>query len=195
MPRSTLPDLMRAWLLSLLILCPPAWAEPDAALVSRLREGGYVLYLRHASTDFSQDDSRMTSFEDCTSQRNLTDRGREEAQAIGQHVERLRIPIGEVLASPYCRTMETARLAFGKATATNDVRGGPVDANRYEPLRKLLSSPVPKGSNRVISSHGNPFIALAGPPYLAEGEIAVVKPEGDRFSVVARLRLGDWPRL
>ena len=183
---------MRAWLLSLLILSFPAWAEPDAALVSRLREGGYVLYLRHASTDFGQDDSRMTSFEDCTSQRNLTDRGREEARAIGKHVKRLGIPIGDVLASPYCRTMETARLAFGKATATNDVRGGPVDANRYEPLRKLLSSPVPKGSNRVISSHGNPFIALAGPPYLAEGEIAVVKPEGERFSVVARIRLSDW---
>jgi len=183
---------MRAWLLSLLILSFPGWAEPDAALVSRLREGGYVLYLRHASTDFGQDDSRMTSFEDCTSQRNLTDRGREEARAIGKHVKRLGIPIGEVLASPYCRTMETARLAFGKATATNDVRGGPVDANRYEPLRKLLSSPVPKGSNRVISSHGNPFIALAGPPYLAEGEIAVVKPEGERFSVVARIRLSDW---
>ena len=192
MPRSTLADPMRAWLLSLLILSFPAWAEPDAALVSRLREGGYVLYLRHASTDFGQDDSRMTSFEDCTSQRNLTDRGREEARAIGKHVKRLGIPIGEVLASPYCRTMETARLAFGKATATNDVRGGPVDANRYEPLRKLLSSPVPKGSNRVISSHGNPFIALAGPPYLAEGEIAVVKPEGERFSVVARIRLSDW---
>ena len=183
---------MRAWLLSFLILCAPAWAEPDAALVSRLREGGYVLYLRHASTDFGQDDSRMTRFEDCTSQRNLTDRGREEARAIGKHVKRLKIPIGDVLASPYCRTMETARLAFGKATATNDVRGGPVDASRYEPLRKLLSSPVPKGSNRVISSHGNPFIALAGPPYLAEGEIAVVKPEGERFSVVARIRLSDW---
>jgi hypothetical protein len=59
-------------------------------------------------------------------------------------VKRLKIPIGEVLASPFCRTMETARLAFGKATATNDVRGGPVEAARYEPLRKLLSSPVPE---------------------------------------------------
>ena len=186
---------MRAWLLSFFILGSPAWAEPDAALVSRLREGGYVLYLRHASTDFGQDDSRMTSFADCTSQRNLTDRGRDEARAIGKHVKRLEIPIGEVLASPYCRTMETARLAFGKATATNDVRGGPVDATRYEPLRKLLSSPVPKGSNRVISSHGNPFIALAGPPYLAEGEMAVVKPDGGSFSVVGRVRLDNWRRF
>jgi len=183
---------MRLALLFTLLSACPALAQPSTDLLSRLREGGYVLYLRHTSTDFSQNDSRMTSFEDCASQRNLTDRGRDEARALGEHVKRLKIPIGEVLASPFCRTMETARLAFGKAAASNDVRGGPVEAARYEPLRKLLSSPVPKGTNRVISSHGNPFVALAGPPYLAEGEIAVVRPEGERFSVIARIPLTDW---
>jgi len=183
---------MRLALLSLLLFVSPAWAQPGPELLSRLREGGYVLYLRHTSTDFSQNDSRMTSFEDCASQRNLTDRGRDEARALGEHVRRLKIPIGEVLASPFCRTMETARLAFGKATATNEVRGGPVEAARYQPLKKLLASSVPPGTNRVISSHGNPFYALAGPPYLAEGELAVVRPEGERFSVVARIRLTDW---
>ena len=183
---------MRLALLTVLLFACPAAAQPSAELLSRLREGGYVLYLRHTSTDFSQNDSRMTSFEDCASQRNLTDRGRDEARTLGEHVKRLKIPVGEVLASPFCRTMETARLAFGKATATNDVRGGPVEAARYEALRKLLSSPVAKGTNRVISSHGNPFYALAGPPYLAEGETAVVRPEGGRFSVLARIRLADW---
>jgi len=183
---------MRLALLTVLFFACPAAAQPSAELLSRLREGGYVLYLRHTSTDFSQNDSRMTSFEDCASQRNLTDRGRDEARTLGEHVKRLKIPVGEVLASPFCRTMETARLAFGKATATNDVRGGPVEAARYEPLRKRLSSPVPKGTNRVISSHGNPFVALAGPPYLAEGEIAVVRPEGERFSVIARIPLTGW---
>jgi hypothetical protein len=95
--------------------------------------------------------------------------------------------------------METARLAFGKATPMQEVRGGPArpeDSKRYEGLKKLLSSSVPKGENLVISSHGNPFHAVAGPPYLAEGEIAVVRPEGDgRFSVVARIRLEDWLAL
>jgi phosphohistidine phosphatase SixA len=189
---------MRALLLSILIFASQALAQPNAELLSRLREGGYVLYLRHTSTDFSQNDSRMTSYEDCASQRNLTDQGRDEARAIGEHVKRLKIPIGEVLASPLCRTMETARLAFGKAKATNDVRGGPArtdDPARYASLRKLLSSKIPKGQNLVISSHGNPFHAVAGPPYLAEGEFAVVRPEGERFTVVARMRLGDLQLL
>jgi hypothetical protein len=183
---------MRHALLSLLFIAFAAAAQPDSRLVRDLREGGLVLYLRHASTDFSQNDSAMKSYEDCASQRNLTDKGRQEARAIGEHVRRLEIPIGEVLASPFCRTVETARLAFGKARSTNDVRGGPAEASRYEALRKLLSSPVPRGTNLVISSHGNPFYALAGPPYLAEGELAVVKPEGDRFSVIARIRPSDW---
>ena len=187
---------MRVLLLFVLLWATPGLTQPSADLLRQLREGGYVLYLRHTSTDFSQNDSRMTSFEDCVNQRNLTDRGRDEARAIGEHVKRLKIPIGEVLASPFCRTMETARLAFGKARATNDVRGGPAstgDPSRYAALRKLLSSKVTKGENLVISSHGNPFHAVAGPPYLAEGEIAVVRPEGgEKFSVIARIPLTGW---
>jgi len=190
---------MRTLLLALaLALCiaPPCQAEVD---LRSLREGGYVFYLRHASTDFSQNDANMKSYEDCASQRNLTDKGRGEALAIGEHVKRLGIPIGTVLASPFCRTMETARLAFGKAQAMNEVRGGPArpdDPKRYAALKKLLSTPVPKGDNAVISSHGNPFYALAGAPYLAEGEIAVVRPQGDSgFSVVGRIRVEDWAAL
>lgn len=185
--------------LAVLLFAGAAWAQPPADLVRQLREGGYVLYMRHASTDFSHNDSQMRSYEDCASQRNLTDKGREEARAVGSHVKRLGIPIGEVLASPFCRTMETARLAFGKAQAMNEVRGGPVrseDPKRYEALRGLLATPPNGRTNKVIASHGNPFHAVAGPPYLAEGEIAVMRPEGGmNFSVIGRLRLEDWPAL
>ena len=187
---------MRLAFLILMLLASHAAAEPSPEVLAQLRQGGYVLFLRHTSTDFGQDDSRMKSFEDCATQRNLTDKGRAEARALGEHVKRLNIPIGEVLASPFCRTMETARLAFGKARATNEVRGGPLSADdpkRYEPLRILLGTQPAAGTNTVLSSHGNPFRAVAGPPYLAEGEIAVVRPEGgETFSVIARIRLTDW---
>ena len=189
--------MSKALLFSLLCFACGAAAQVDPAVVRELREGGLVLYMRHTSTDFSQNDAAMKSYEDCAHQRNLTDKGRAEAREIGAQVKRLGIPIGEVLASPFCRTMETARLAFGKARAMNEVRGGPArpeDPGRYDELRKLLSSPVAKGENRVIASHGNPFHAVAGPPYLAEGEMAVLRPEGAmRFTIVARIRLQDWP--
>jgi hypothetical protein len=186
--------LSRVCLAALLIaFASAACAEADAALIQKLRQGGYVLYLRHASTDFSQNDSRMKSYEDCSTQRNLTDKGREEARALGTHIKRLGIPIGITYASPFCRTMETARLAFGEPKPTSEVRGGPSrpdDSTRYDPLRKLLAAPPPRGRNNAISSHGNPFYALFGPPYLAEGEMAIVDPSTTK--IVGRMRLEDW---
>jgi hypothetical protein len=173
-----------------------AAAQPGATLLQKLRQGGYVLYLRHASTDFSQNDSRMTSFEDCSTQRNLTEKGRTEARALGAEIKRLRVPIGTIYASPFCRTMETARLAFGEPQPTNEARGGPSrpdDPARYEPLKKLLATPPAAGRNNAISSHGNPFFALFGAPYLAEGEMAVVEPR--TLKVVGRIRLEDWAAL
>lgn len=168
---------------------------PQAA-VDALRSGGYVLYFRHAATDMSKNDAGMTSFDDCPTQRNLVDRGRDDARAIGAAIRALGIPIGKVRASPFCRTVETAELAFGRAEKTSEVRGGPArpdDPARYAPLRKLLSQRPARGTNDVIVSHGNPFHAVAGPPYLAEGEAAVVEPAGDGFRVVARIRVEDWP--
>jgi hypothetical protein len=187
-----------ARLLGLLVLL--LWgvvaAAADPGLADELRKGGYVLYIRHTSTDFSRNDAGMASFEDCANQRPLTDKGRDEARAIAGHIARLRIPIDRVYASPYCRTVETAQLAFGKAEKTQEARGGPMrsdDPKRYDALRKLLSTPPAAGKNNAISSHGNPFYALFGAPYLAEGEIAVVRP-GDT-TVAGKIRLEDWAAL
>ena len=176
----------------------PAKTLPADRLLAELRKGGYVLYFRHTSTDFSRDDARSQSDDDCDNQRPLTDKGRSEARAIGAAVRDLGIPIGTVLASPRCRTMETATLAFGRAEKAAAARGGPAhpqQADRYAPLRQLLVTPTRPGANRVISSHGNPFYAVAGQPYLAEGECAVVRPLGNDFQVVARIRVEDWPLL
>src|SRR6202035_2867623 len=79
-----------------------------------------------ADADHSQVD-RGVRLEDCTTQRNLTDRGRDHSRALGEAIRSLGIPIGAVLASPMCRTMETATLAFGTALKSPAVReGGPL---------------------------------------------------------------------
>ena len=170
-----------------------------ALLVAELRRGGYLLYFRHTSTDFSQNDARSRGFDDCANQRNLTDAGREEARAIGTAVRKLDLPVDKVIASPLCRTMETARLAFGGVEPVPAVRGAPLpaaDPKRYAGLRQLLATPYPRGANLVIASHGNPFYGVAGPPYLAEGEAAVIRGLGnDGFEVVARVRITDWQAL
>jgi hypothetical protein len=173
----------------------PAKPVPGPELLSELRKGGYVIYFRHTSTDFSRDDAKSRSDEDCENQRPLTDKGRAEARDIGAAFRELKIPVGKVLASPRCRTMETAFLAFDKPEPSPEVRAGPAspnDPDRYAPLRTLLSSPVKAGANSVIASHGNPFYATAGAPYLAEGEAAVIRPLGKDFEIVARVRHDAW---
>lgn len=176
----------------------PAHALGGADLVRALRAGGLTLYFRHTATDFSRSDANMTRYEDCDSQRVLSDEGRRQAAAIGAHVRALGLPIGEVLASPFCRTMETGRLMFGRATKSTDVRGysGTNAASPdYAPLAKLLGTAPAPGTLRAITSHGNPFRAVAGPPHLAEGEAAVLKAAGRGWVVVARIRAEEWEAL
>jgi hypothetical protein len=90
-------------------------------------------------------------------------------------------------------------LAFGKAEKTNEARGGPLkseDPKRYDGLKKLLSTPPAAGTNNAISSHGNPFYGVFGAPYLAEGEIAVIRPGGkDGYAIAAKIKLEDWQAL
>ena len=163
-------------------------------LLDALRRGGYTLYFRHTSTDFSRLDGNMSSYRDCANQRVLSDRGRDEARNIGKTIAAMRIPVGEVLSSPYCRTMETATPLFGHATGVNEIREEA--GNRYAALQRLLARPIgAPGVNRMIIGHGTPFRAIAGPPHLGEGEAAVLKPVNGEYAVVARLPIAGWSEL
>src|SRR6267378_2412791 len=146
----------RIALLLVALACAQAWGQaPRSALPQRelspsqvlgeLRRGGYVLYFRHAATDFSQNDEKMKRFEDCADQRNLIDQGRADARAAGAAIRQLGIPVERVLASPFCRTVETAQLLFGRAEKMQEVRGGPAvsaTSERYAELRNILATPA-----------------------------------------------------
>ena len=66
---------------------------------------------------------------------------------------------------------------------------------RYDGLRALFDNGPGKARNTIIVSHGNPFYATAGAPYLAEGEAAIIKPLGNDFEVIARVRWDGWSGL
>lgn len=163
------------------------------ALLDALRGGGYVVYFRHTATDFSRGDSAMTSYSDCDNQRLLSAQGRRDATAIGQRIRALQLPVGEALASPYCRTMDHARLMLTTVTPRNEIREA--QGNGYAGLKQLLATPVPAGTNRWIVGHGTPFRAVAGPPHLSEGEAAVIRPGSTGWAVVARISVADWAGL
>jgi virginiamycin B lyase len=182
----------------------PAEGESDrgsASLAERLRRGGYVLAFRHAATDFSMTDSTR-NLRDCSRQRNLTAEGRRQARSIGREFRRLRIPVGRVLASPFCRTRETATLAFGRAVSSRALlsaeffEGERAGERQPARLRRLLARPPRRATNTILVSH-NFAIDDATGETLAEGEAVIVAPGRGRrgFEVVARLEAGQWARL
>ncbi len=180
----------------------PAAAQTltGADLLAALRAGGYVIYFRHADTDHSRQDQPPVNFDDCATQRMLSEKGRQNSRTIGEAIRALDVPIGSVLASPLCRTVETAMLAFGsaeKSMATRDGGPEPVGSpGRYAALRVLLSTAPPAGKNTAIIGHGYPYYSLIGNgQMLEEGEAVIVRPHGTSFEEVARLGLKEWRGL
>ena len=168
-----------------------------AALVDALRRGGYVIYFRHAATDQTQTDSDTQNLENCQTQRNLNDRGRADAQAIGEAFKALSIPIGRILSSGYCRTRETAQLAFGRDEVTPDLTGFPsaLREQRIAALSEMLSTAPEAGTNTVLVAHGFNISNTAGIS-IAEGEAAIFAPLGaDGFVLVARVLPEEWATL
>src|SRR5262244_1207898 len=185
-----------------IVTAMPASAQTlaGAELLAALRAGGYVLYFRHADTDYSRQDQPPVKFDDCTTQRVLSERGRQNSRAIGEAIRALDVPIGPVLASPLCRTVDTALLVFGfteKSMATYEGGPEPVGSpGRYAALRVLLSTAPAAGKNTAIVGHGYPYYSLIGKgQMLEEGEAAIVRPHGTSFEEVARLGLKEWREL
>lgn len=159
-------------------------------LVEALREGGLVLYLRHTATDDAPDG---TLSDPCSAQRGLTDAGRAQARAIGAALRALEVPVGQVLASPFCRTVQTAELAFGRAETEQALlpieAGGSTDA-----AVALLADEPEDGTNTVLVGHTTNVQPAAGATP-EEGGTVVFRPTGEGFLIVAEVTPGGWTRL
>jgi broad specificity phosphatase PhoE len=195
------------WLLWL-AACAPLYAADlgDEGLLRALRSGGYTIYFRHAQTDWSQFDDVRSDADillcDGERIRQLSGEGRSTAQRIGRAFRDLGIPVSKVLASPYCRTRETAELMdVGPVQTTHDVMNMRV-AERFggrasviRSARALLARAVARGGNVVVVAHGN-VARDATPVYPDEAEGVVFEADGDGgFTVVARIPVQRWRRL
>jgi len=200
-----------ALLAFLLVWAPAAEAQEGKAFVAGLKSGGYVILIRHGETDRSllpreqrKPEPSPMDLANCEMQAKLTEPGREDARMIGAAFQSLGIPVAQVLASGYCRTMETARLAFGRAVASEmllhpafaPVPGAGAAPDPYprraETLKRFLATPPPGGSNIVLVSHGENFRDLFGFEG-ATGESLVLKPDGQGgFNLVARVLPKAW---
>lgn len=184
-----------AWGLGVLALIFAAWGgfQPAAAADAwqALRDGGTVAILRHARAPGGGDPPGFR-IEDCATQRNLSAEGREQARRTGERFRAEGVQVRRVLSSRWCRSLETARLAFDAAEPFPPLdslfgrpvgREGPTDA-----MREVIRDWRGQDGVLVLVTHQVNITELTG-LRPAEGEVVVLKPS-DRtgFDPVGTLR-------
>lgn len=171
-------------------------AKPD--IWQQLRAGGHVLLIRHGEVDtLSRSTSPDADFEGCEGQYNLTEVGRAQSLLLGDALRKRKIPIGGVLASPLCRTRDTARIAFEQYRVWDELEPFPEDtderARRVERVSKVIADHAGP-DNLVLVTH-QPNIDALTFEVVKPANIVVTKPDGKGgFRVIKVLRLQDWKR-
>jgi len=175
----------------LLLLSSAGAARADDAVWARLKDGGQVVLLRHAITTPGAGDPAGMRLDDCSTQRNLTEEGRQHARRVGEAFRTRGIPIDEVRSSPWCRCLETAELAFGRAERWPPLSNlfGRADQRETQVREMRAVAGERRSGNLVLVSHGSTILALTGVnPDTAE--MVIVTPQGEgRFAVAGRLQV------
>ena len=177
--------------LALVALALSTPAPADEKLWAALKGGGQVVLIRHTITTPGVGDPPGFRLEDCSTQRNLTEAGRQHARRIGEEWRARKIPVERVVSSPWCRCLETARLAFNRDTEISDSLGNLFGRSenrerQVREMRALVAKHAGKG-NLVLVTHGSTISALTGVApdtgemvILSKGELAgrLRVPEG-----------------
>lgn len=146
-------------------------------------QAGSIVLIRHALAPGVGDPENFV-LNDCTTQRNLSAEGRVQAVRIGAFFRQLPVPVDAVWSSQWCRTRETADLAFpGRRvdqSAFNSFFGEPDAAPAQTQAAKALLNTWTGQGLLVVVTHQVNITAIAG----------VVPASGE--AVVLRLRNGVW---
>jgi len=183
----------------------PVTSDSDAgmALVERLREGGLVMYFRHADTTGTTCD-RSYRIGDRAGQRNISADGREQSRRIGEAMRALEIPVHwPALAGPVFRARDTAELAFGieRVEVTDSLLADDYAGARLgwvlDEHRRLFSEAVAPGANRVLVGHRTPGLIAIDRQVtrnnFPEGTALVIVPNDGEPLLIGVLALAPIP--
>lgn len=191
--------------MNLMVSAPAANAADKlvdlSSVLGELRKGGFVIYFRHGPTDLTGSGDDAADMMKCETQRNLSAEGRAQATRTGNAIRALRIPVDTVTTSPFCRTKDTAKLAFGHFIVSNDLASA-IGADASETtqfsvsLRRMLSTPPAKATNAVIVSHNSNLREATGIWPKPEGVAYVFRPlPGGQFEAIAMVLPEDWGKI
>ena len=177
-------------------------ALSSEAWLSAVRQGGYVLVMRHASSPLEAPDSRTANPDNEKLERQLDAAGRTGATAMGEALRRLKVPIGAVLTSPTYRALQTVKFAgLANMTSVSELGDGGqsmqgVPEAQAAWLRAKVAE-VPTERNTLIVTH-LPNITRAFPAWgsVADGETVIVRPDGKGgMTVITKVKIEEWARL
>ena len=148
----------------------------------QMQSGNAVLMIRHALAPGIGDPEEF-DVNDCSTQRNLDDAGREQAQAIGQWLRDHGIKNVKLFSSQWCRCMDTARLmGMGEVTplpALNSFFESPQDREpNLSALRKFIQNKSKPGELIIMVTHQVTISGITG-NWTDSGHGKLVRPGND----------------
>jgi phosphohistidine phosphatase SixA len=160
------------WLLAAPGAAPADSQEAWAALVN----GSHVALIRHGNAPPGYGDPPGFKIDDCATQRNLDEKGRAQARALGEAFRQHGVHPDRILSSLWCRCLETARLMMlGPVEGTLAVAASDKSPERLAALRQMLANW--RGPNTlVVVTHALTVQALVG-IVPGQAETVVVRPK------------------
>lgn len=158
-----------------------SWPAQSSSLLSALTDGQHVLMIRHADAPGYSDPPGF-KLGDCSTQRNLGERGRKQAKELGVWLKRQGIESAVVLSSAWCRCEETASLLdLGAVTTVPELGSffqsmsdsGPQTRALRGLLAQRLKAPAPQ-KPMILVTHQVNISAFAGAS-VGQGEVLLVK--------------------
>ena len=178
--------------LFLLTVVGPATAT-DVTWSDLRDQKGIVVLMRHALAPGVGDPPGFRLGQ-CDTQRNLSSEGRQQAQDIGARVRASRIEIACVVSSPWCRSVDTARLLGLGTVRTRAYLGSTFTAPpsvvvaRTERLRRLIGSHRGEGGVLIVVAHYANIKDLTGEATSSGEGLAVRVDRTGQLEVLGRLR-------
>ena len=149
--------LLRLFLIIFISLTSTVKADLNKNLINTLKKGEKIIFIRHAYAPGSGDPNNF-NLNDCSTQRNLNNEGREQAKKIGKFFHENEIEIGNVISSEWCRCKETAEIAFKQFSTKNFLNSfySPKyaknkDMQIYELKKHIKTSKIKK--NLILLTH------------------------------------------
>ena len=180
--------MLRLLFVFMTLLCATA-AHTTESGWALLRDGGHVVLMRHAMIGGA---SKSANFDigKCATQRNLSERGKQQARKIGALFAARAAPVERIQSSRYCRCLETARTAFEAEPEPFDALDllSTDEATKKSQLEAVMTEirNFSGSDNLVMVTHAENIQALAGITP-REGEAVIVRPDGDGLHVLGRI--------